>query len=204
MKKLLEWPRTRRLSALVAGCLCIGGANSLRAMDIQQLQVQFKDNQYQLTLTARLNAVPLEVERVLRDYAAYQQLDARILASQVVTRPAPNQVELFTRINVCFTFFCRKVERVELVKEQPGELLSEVIAARSDAKRGRTHTVLKPDGAGTLLEYSTQIEPKFWVPVLVGRPLMLRQLREATVSMFERVEQRAQHEQPYSAPRPVS
>jgi hypothetical protein len=33
--------------------------------------------------------------------------------------------------------------------------------------------------------------PKFWVPALVGRPLMLRNLREATVSLFEHIEKRA-------------
>ncbi len=164
------------------------------ALQVETLQTRFHEQAYQLTMTATLSAPVDRVEAVLRDYASYPQLDARILTSQVVSRSGPHQLELLTRINVCFAFLCRKVERVEKVEEKPGELLATVIAARSDAQRGRTHTQLLQRNGHTQVIYVTEIVPKFWVPALVGRSLMLRSLREATISLFTHIERRAAQE----------
>lgn len=161
------------------------------ALEIEHVQVRFHDGEYQLTMSATLAAPLPKVESVLRDYAHYPQLDARILNAQVLKHVNATQLELMTRINVCFSFLCRKVERVERVEERPGELLATVIPERSDAERGSTHTQLSAQGDRTRVEYSTQIVPKFWVPALFGRALMLRSLRDATVTLFEHIEQRA-------------
>jgi hypothetical protein len=173
--------------------LCIGmlvGRPGL-ALGIEQVQTGFHDGEYRLTMTATLAAPLGSVESVLRDYARYPQLDARILSAQVLSRSSAAQLELQTRINVCFSFLCRKVERVERVEERPGELLATVIPERSDAERGSTHTQLSARGDRTRVIYTTTIVPKFWVPALLGRSLMLRSLRDATVTLFEHIEQRA-------------
>lgn len=169
----------------------MGYAPLTQALQVEALQTQYHEYAYQLTMTAILSAPVAQVEAVLRDYASYPQLDTRILTAQVLKRSSPHQLELLTRINVCFAFLCRKVERVEQVDEKPGELLATVIAERSDAQRGRTHTQLRDLNGQTQVIYSTEIVPKFWVPALVGRSLMLRGLREATVSLFTHIEQRA-------------
>jgi hypothetical protein len=162
-----------------------------RALQVEALQTQFHEGAYQLTMTAILLAPVAQVEAVLRDYASYPQLDTRILTAEVLTRSGPHELELLTRINACFAFLCRKVVRVERVEEKPGELLATVIAERSDAQRGRTHIQLRAINGHTQVLYATDIVPKFWVPALVGRSLMLRSLRDATVSLFTNIEQRA-------------
>jgi hypothetical protein len=163
------------------------------ALEVQHMQVQFRDGAYQLTMTALLAASLPDVESVLRDYARYPQLDTRILSSQVLHRSSATELELQTRINVCLSFLCRKVERVERVEERPGELLATVIPERSDAERGSTHTQLTAQGQQTRVTYVTDIEPKFWVPALLGRTMMLHSLRDATLALFESIEQRAAH-----------
>ena len=161
------------------------------ALGIEQVRTEFHEGEYRLSMTAMLAAPIASVESVLRDYARYPQLDERILKAQVLTRVSATQVELMTRINVCFSFWCRQVQRVERVDERPGELLASVIPERSDAARGSSHTLLSVQGAGTRVVYTTQIVPKFWVPALLGRSLMLHSLREGTITLFERIEQRA-------------
>ena len=161
------------------------------ALQVQQLQVQFHDGAYQLTMTVMLAAPLPKVESVLRNYAQYPQLDARILSAQVLRRSSATELELQTRINVCFSFICRKVERIERVEERPGELLATVIPERSDAERGSTHTQLSSSGDLTRVTYTTDIVPKFWVPALLGRSMMLHSMRDATITLFERIEQRA-------------
>jgi hypothetical protein len=166
------------------------------ALEVQQLQVQFQDDEYRLTLIALLAAPLPAVESVLRNYAQYPQLDDRILTAQVLSRSSASKLELQTRIKVCFSFLCRKVERVERVEERPGELLATVIPERSDAERGSTHAQLTAQGEYTRVVYATAIKPKFWVPALLGRSMMLHSMREATVTLFQRIEQRAAAQQP--------
>jgi hypothetical protein len=177
---------------LAAILLLAGVSNRVYAMDIRKVTTEYINGEYRLSMTATLNAPADRVETVLRDYARYNTLDSRILDAHVVARTGVDEVKLFTRIRVCFTFLCRNVDRTELVMEKPLELEATVVPQASDAERGATHTVLKSEGATTLVEYHTSIVPKFWVPALFGRSMMLRTLRDATTSMFEHIEKRAQ------------
>jgi len=162
------------------------------AMELHSINSEYVNGEYRLTMTATLTAHSDRVEAILRDYAHYKSLDTRILDAHVVSRPQTNQVQLFTRIRVCISLLCRNVDRIELVEERPLELLATIIAAKSDAERGGTHTVLIADGERTQVRYTTSIVPKFWVPALFGRNIMLHTLRDATISMFENIEKRAQ------------
>ena|GEM_PF-667054 len=173
-----------------------GGSTPAQAWQLDHVETHYEGGEYRLALTATLDVPLPRVERVLRDYAHYSNLDARILEVRVLGTPAANQVQLFTRIHVCVSLLCRNVERVERVEERPGELLATVLPERSDAERGETHTVLLADGTRTRVQYTTFIVPKFWVPALFGRSLMLRALREGTVSLFQNVERRAAIETP--------
>jgi hypothetical protein len=171
--------------------LSVLGMTQLHAMQVTQLHSKYHQGDYQLTLTAVLAAPLTRVQAVLRDYAKYPELDPRIVQAEVLPGSAASQLELMTRIKVCFAFLCRTIERVERVSEQGNVLLAEVIAARSDAERGSTRTELLAQGEQTLLRYTTSITPKFWVPAWVGRAWLLRSLEQATLELFTRIEQRA-------------
>ena len=176
---------------LIAICLLCSGTSYVHAMDIHRISAEYVSGEYRLTLSATLSAPADRVEAVLRDYDHYHALDVRILDARIGKRIQPDQLELFTRIRVCFTFLCRNVDRLELVEERPLELLATVIPDRSDAERGSTHTLLIRDGDKTQLQYTSTIVPKFWVPALFGRNIMLHTLRDATTSMFEHIEKLA-------------
>jgi hypothetical protein len=171
--------------------LCGYGMSTL-AMDVQSVKTEYVKGEYRLVMDITLAARADRVENILRNYANYHALDSRILEARVIQRPQPNVVQLFTRIRVCFSFLCRNVDRMEQVEERPFELLATVIPDKSDAERGSTHTVLIAEGDHTRVQYTTSIVPKFWVPALFGRNVMLHSLRDATTSMFEHIEKQAQ------------
>lgn len=179
-------------SGLTAGWLLVGCAAPALALEIHTITTQYQNGEYRLTMTATLAAPATRVATVLRDYSHYPELDSRILEARVLKQTEPHRLQLLTRIRACFSFICRTVERVEQVDESANELLATVIPEHSDAARGSTHTTLTANGEQTQLQYSTLIVPKFWVPALFGRTLMLRTLRDATTSMFENVERKAQ------------
>src|SRR5262249_30833327 len=121
------------------------------------------------------------------------QLDARVLDSKVLERVNDSEVVLYSRVRACFAFICRGVERVERVEERPYELVATAMPERSDVKFGLTQTQISTLGPQeTRVVYRTQIEPKFWVPRIVGRRAMLSTLREATIDLFTQVERTAQ------------
>jgi hypothetical protein len=118
-------------------------------------------------------------------------LDTSILESKVLNRPDEATAMLYTKLRACSGPFCRTVKRVERVHESAFELLAVVVPEESDVLSGRTHTVLQTLDGHTRVRYQTTVSPKFWVPSIIGRPLMLRTLREASLDLFRRVEARA-------------
>lgn len=184
--------RRIRSRAVMAIALVTSLSSTANGMESQSVHTEYAHGEYRLTMEVILNAPADRVQAVLRDYAQYDKLDPRILESRVIAHPQPDEFELYTRIHACFALLCRNVDRVETVKEGPMELLATVIPAKSDAKRGSTHTVLIADGNRTRVHYTTYIVPKFWVPALFGRSIMLHTLRDATLSMFEHIEKMAQ------------
>lgn len=160
---------------------------------IERADASFADKQYQFEMVATLDASIDSVWAVLRDYEHYPELDPRILESRVLERPEADIVMLQTTLRMCFGPFCRNVKRVERVEETQDALHAEADPARSDVRSGETHTTLEAaDEYKTRVTYRTAIAPGFWIPPFVGRRWMLNKLRDASVELFERVEQRAQ------------
>lgn len=168
-------------------------AANAAAFDVVHADAAYTGQHFQVDLTVTVNAPLARVETVLRDYARYPELDARIVESKVLERVG-SRVVLFTKLRACSGVFCRTVNRVEQVEEQPGELKASVLPERSDALTGVTRTVLTDESGRTRIEYQTQLAPNFWVPSFIGRPLMLRTLREASIDLFRNVERQARNE----------
>jgi hypothetical protein len=171
--------------------LSMGVSGSLRAMEIVEADSQYRDRHYHLRLILVLDAPPDKVQAVLRDYANYPRLDARILEASVTGRPGQGELFLYTKLRACFGVICRNVKRVERVHEGENDLRAIVMPDLSDANSGETHTQLTALDGRTRVSYTTSIVPGFWIPSVIGRPLMLRTLRDASVDLFSKVEQRA-------------
>jgi Polyketide cyclase / dehydrase and lipid transport len=162
-----------------------------QAFELLDLDVHYGDDGFEVDLSAVLDARIDEVEAVLRDYAAYPDLDPRIEDAREIARPQANVALVYTKLRACAGIFCRTVRRVERVEERRHELIGAVLPERSDMKSGASRTVLTGEGDRTRISYRSSFEPDFWVPRLIGRRLMLRALGDATVDLFENVEQRA-------------
>jgi hypothetical protein len=163
------------------------------AMEAERVDSEFVDKQFRCEFVALLDAPVAAVEAVLRDYDSYPKLDRRILEAKVIERPSSTTATLQTTLRACFGPFCRRVRRVEVVEETPNTLSAVTDPARSDVRFGETHTVIEAvSSTQTRVIYRTSITPGFWVPALGARAWMLRTLEEATTTLFENVEARAQ------------
>jgi hypothetical protein len=182
------------MRGLVQGC--IGAASLLvcgttHALTVEKLESSFDDGTYRITLLAVLDAVPSAVGAVLKDYEAYPSLDRSIRSSERIGVEPDGSVLLRTRIHACEGVFCRRVTRVERVAEKPDSLLATVIPEQSEVQRGATRTRWQPEGGGTRVHYQAEFEPDFWVPAVIGRRFANHMLRESTLELFRKVEERA-------------
>jgi hypothetical protein len=178
---------------LIGGVLACLLASPAFALEVSRLDVSFQKDRYIVVFAAQLDAPAEAVGAVLRDYEQYPALDPRITESRVVGSDRPGRIHLFTRMRGCVgTLFCRTMQRIEEVEERPGELLATAVLDESDVRIGVTHSEWAAHDGGTALGYRLEIMPKFWIPPLFGRRLMISTLREGTLSLFANVESAAQ------------
>jgi hypothetical protein len=164
------------------------------ALEVAQADARYQDKEFRVDLDLVLDASAERVQAVLRDYDNYPRLDGSILEAKVLSRGDAASLTLYTKLRACAGLFCRTVKRVERVQEGNFELLAEVVPEQSEVISGRTHTVLQTLDGRTRVRYRTSVAPKFWVPTFIGRPLMLRTLREASLDLFRHVETQAKSE----------
>jgi hypothetical protein len=163
-------------------------------LEIQHAEARYVERRYEFEMTAVLDAPVMRVETVLRDYARYPMLDTRILEAKIIERPGSGIVLLETRVRACFGPFCRNVKRVERVEEGVLELHATTLPELSDVAFGDTRMRLVDIEGRTQVIYQTSLTPAFWIPSIVGRRLMLKTLREATLDLFRHVELEARAE----------
>lgn len=187
---MMRVPRIRIVWTIT---VCIWGwSYAAQAFEIERVETKFQDKQYHLALTMLLDAPADRVASVLRDYPNYPNLDPRILEAKVLAHESPDAVLLYTKLHACFSFFCRNVKRVERVEESADDLHARVVPQQdSDVVSGETRTEWSQVGDRTRITYTTAIAPGFWIPAFIGRPIMLRTLREASIDLFRNVERQA-------------
>lgn len=167
-------------------------APAVHAFSIEHSEARYADKHFYYELVVTLDAPIDRVDEVLRNYADYPSLNARILSSKVLERPASDVATLETTVEVCFGWFCRDVTRVEQVKESKYVLMAVADPKRSDVKFSETRSELTPALHGaTRVKYVTNVVPGFWVPAVGGRRMLLKQLETETRDLFMSVEEKA-------------
>ena len=178
-------------------------APAARAFTVEHSEARYAEKHFHYELVVTLNAPIDRVDQVLRNYADYPSLNARILSSKVLERPAPDVVTLETTVEVCFGWICRDVTRVERVQEAKYVLTAVADPERSDVRFSETRSELSPaHHGGTRVRYVTNVVPGFWVPAVGGRRMMLKMLETETRDLFMRVEQKAR--QKVTPPPPIA
>lgn len=161
----------------------------LPALDVLRLEAGSGGGIYTIDAELRIDAPPAAVHAVITDYAHLTNLSDRIEESRVLARET-NGTLVFTRVEGCFAFFCRSIERVERVVEFGSDHVeATALPDQSDVGFGKVVWVLHDDGDGaTRIEYYSALEPQFWVPPFIGRVALRRSMEAEARRMFANVE----------------
>ncbi len=182
----------RRQEALSCAVVALALSPAAHALNVERLEVNFRDDRYVVEFVAQLDAPTEAVHAVLTDYDAYPTLDPRIQESRVLGRDREHAVRLYTRMRGCLgTLLCRTMQRVEDIQEMPDELVATAVLDQSDVRVGITRSQWQANENGTQVVYRLEIMPKFWIPPLFGPRLMVSTLRAGTIELFTNVEKAA-------------
>ncbi len=164
--------RTRVLfvSALLLSC-------ALQAGEILHSNVTRDGAEYNLSITARVNAPLAVVYRSITDFNNLGAINPSIRESQVLVSPEAGHHRVRTVIQVCILVFCKRVEQVQdVVLVDSRTMIATMVPGAGDFRAGLARWELTEDGVATELHFTEVFEPDFWVPPLIGPWLIKRKL----------------------------
>jgi carbon monoxide dehydrogenase subunit G len=138
--------------------------------------------------SAELKASPHIAWEVLTDYDHLAEFIPDLRSSRVVQR-GPEGVLVEQKGEFGFLFFRQSIEVTMAVSEQPPRrILARAVAG--DMKDMQGSYELQASEAGLRLVYSGRFVPGFFVPPLIGMPLVRRSLERRFRAMVEEIERR--------------
>jgi hypothetical protein len=190
-------PVTRSAAVVLATSLLavvgggVGPASPGPVLRLVEVSHDAGTNVYHLHSVADFSATPEAVFSVLSDYTQVTRISGLIVESGVLDEPAENgDLRVFTTVEGCLLLFCRSVDRVEQLRLTPfREIVAEVEPELSDVHFGRSRWELSPlPGGGTRVDFQTRMTPGFWVPPVIGPPVIKRRLAREGREAVEQIE----------------
>lgn len=163
-------------------------AAQLVAAELRSLDVVRDDGRIFVESELYIEAPRAQVFSALSDYDNLSSLSSRFVESRSEIA-ADGTTQVYTLIEGCVWFFCRSVERyAQLETEVPLSITATAIPERSDFVYGVEHWRLSEEGSGTLVTYTHELEPRFWVPPLIGVWVIRRTLADDALKAATRIE----------------
>lgn len=170
--------RTASSSALLSLLLVFPAA---QAFELDQIEVRHTPRRYEVSMQVRLNTPARAAFTVFSDIGLLPQINPAIRKASVLRELPNNSRRVYTQVDLCVAMFCKQIEQVQdmrfVAAENGGSVQAQVLPDLSNLHFGEASWTFRPCGAHTCLEFHTRMEPKFWVPPLIGPWLIQRKLR---------------------------
>ncbi|WP_299697383.1 SRPBCC family protein [Hydrocarboniphaga sp.] len=178
-----------------------------QAVVVDSLQVTQDGDRYRVAMKVQLDASADAAYAVFADYQNLPRINAAVKQAQILPETtSPEVSRLYTQLRMCFSFFCKTLDQVQDMRRMPetpgGRLSAKVISERSDLLYGQADWRLSDGKTATqsLLEFNAELEPKFWIPPLIGPWIMQRKLRQEAIQTSEGIERLAHESVAHAAP----
>jgi hypothetical protein len=177
-------PLPARAASVIAALLGISAP--LPAAEIARTDVTHQDRRYQVSFEVLLDAPVERVWPPLSDYRQLARLSDRVIESRVVRRE-PLRVYLVLR--PCILIFCRSIRRtVDVQVVAHGHILSLADARHGDFRYSLERWQIEPAGPRTRLRYTGEVEPRFFVPPVIGPWLIKKVVRDELTTTARKLE----------------
>lgn len=180
----------RRL--IIAGLALAAGAAAWAAT-IESIDVERDGETYRLRAETILDASPEAIANVLLDYEQFGRISS-VYKEYGYLEPAPDGTPIiFTRMEGCLLFVCKSMTRVERLEiAEPGHIRTVTLPEQSDFRHAVSEWFIEENESGTEMIYTLELEPDFWIPPVIGPPILKRTLRRGGGDVVDRIERLAQ------------
>lgn len=185
------------MSRLVRAAAFLFGAglasSIVTAATLESVVVTYDSGRYALVADAYMDAPRESILAVLIDYDHFDRISSAYKEYGYMD-PAPDGTPIvFTRMEGCVLIFCRSLTRVERLEAATPEFIRSVtLPDQSDFHHSVSQWWLEPEADGTRIIYELEMEPKFWVPPIIGPWILQRRLARGGAAAVDRIERLAQ------------
>jgi hypothetical protein len=150
---------------------------SAAAAEIRSVEVDSIDGRYTMHSEVWLDADVEAVYSVFLDYDLSVQFSSAIVESRNIEPDESGRRRFYIRNRGCVLKFCASFERYGFVEHDPHRIIRATIDPEtSDFHVSNETWAFRREGAGTVVNYAIEFEPKFWVPPVVGPYILKRKL----------------------------
>ena len=165
-----------------------------QAGSVDHVRARHEHGVYTVDLDMVLDATAANVQAIVTDYDGLHRLSSSIVESR---RLPPSVTEVERRrvvYRACFLIYCFTAIMVEAVRyPSPGMMVSVVEPEGSDFVAGTSEWEFSPVGeTRTRVRFHSQLQPRFWVPPVVGPWIIKRKMLTAARETGLRIEKLAQ------------
>ena len=174
--------------------LCLLVAPALAgAAELRSVSVDVVDGHYLMHSEVWFAARVEQLYAVMLDYDLGTRFSSVIAESKNVQPDEQGRPRFFTRHKACLLFFCMNFERYGHVEAEANI----AIRATADPETSDFHTSrevwkFSQEGDGTFLIYDVDLQPKFWIPPLIGPFILKHKLVNDGSRAISRIEAIAQ------------
>ena len=175
--------------ALVLGAALVSLAFSAGAAELRDVEVDLDDGRYHLTSQTWFDVEPDALYAILSDFSQFVHFTSVVVESRNLDPDELGRPGFYARMEGCVLLWCQTFEREGYVELDPLiEIIAVVNPERSDFIYSREVWTLEPVDGGTLMIYSFEMEPDFWVPPVIGPFYIQRSLRAGAERAINRIE----------------
>lgn len=162
---------------------------SSAAAELRSIEFEREGDRYVANAEIWLDAPREEVYDVLSVWDEAERFSSLIVESRDLARGSDGRPGFYMKNRSCLLFFCKTFVREGWVAREEDLLLSAIAdPARSDFELSEETWRFESDDGGTLIRYEMQMNPKFWVPPVIGPYAIRRKIEKDGVEALERIE----------------
>ncbi len=182
--------RCARPAVLLASCALLAAQCLPRSAAGHEIAIEIvREGEFvSVRASAELKASPRIAWEVLTDYDHLAEFIPDVRSSRVLRRTSEG-VLVEQKGEFSFLFFRQPIEVTMAVSEHPPRRIA-ARAVAGDMKNMEGSYELQPSEAGVRLVYSGRFVPGFFVPPLIGMPIVRRSLERRFRAMVQEIERR--------------
>lgn len=161
----------------------------LKAAELRNIEVERDDNRYTMTSVSWLDVEPKALYAVLENHDLFTRFTSAVVESRNTEADAKGRPRFYSRLKGCVILYCKSFIRNGHLELTPHtDLVAIVDPERSDFKHSVETWSLTEEGGGTIMEYTFDMEPDFWVPPVIGPFYIKRALKRGGKKAVDRIE----------------